>query len=132
MHPSWAVKTAPPGPAALSWWWERGKVPARARSLMSMATGLPTQLITDRTRPLTATDGPMRLSPLGLPQLAAVPPPCSVLTGADPSAPGQPWEQTPVGGLHAEVGLKPQMSPTGHTTKEENLKSLLTAAQTMN
>ena len=97
-----------------------------------MATGLPAHLIPDRTGPLTATDGPKRLAPLGLPQLAAMPPPCSVLIGADPSVPGQPWEQTPVGGLHAEVGLKPQMSPTGQTTKEENLKSLLTVAQTIN
>ena len=97
-----------------------------------MATGFPTHLITDRTRSLTATDCPMHLSPPGLPQLAAMPPPCSVLTGADPSAPGQPWKQAPVGGPRVEMGLKPKMSPTGHTTKEDNLKSLLTAAQTMN
>ena len=46
-----------------------------------------------------------------------------VLTGADPSAPGQPQEQTPVGGPHAGVGLKPQLSPRGRTTKEEEQKS---------
>ncbi|XP_059972986.1 short coiled-coil protein-like [Mesoplodon densirostris] len=44
---------------------------------------------------------------------------------------GQPWEQIPVGGPHAEVGLKPQPSPRGQRTKEEKLKSLLTVAQTV-
>ena len=33
-------------------------------------------------------------------------------------------------GTHTEVGLKPQLSPRGCATKEEELKSLLTAAQT--
>ena len=36
-----------------------------------------------------------------------------------------------MGDPHAEVGLKPQLSPRGHATKEEELKSLLTAVQTM-
>ena len=57
-------------------------------------------------------------------------PPCLVLTGADPSAPGQPREQTSVGGPHAEVGLKPQLSPRGGATKEEEQKSFHAAAQT--
>ena len=59
--------------------------------------------------------------------LAAVPPLCPVLTEADPSAPGQPQEQTPVGGPHAEVRLEPQLSPRGRATKEEekNLSMLL-------
>lgn len=34
-------------------------------------------------------------------------------------------EQTPLGGTHAEVGLKPQLSPRGYVTREEELKSLL-------
>ena len=37
----------------------------------------------------------------------------------------------PVGGSHAAVGLKSQLSSRGHATKEEELKSLLTAVQTM-
>ena len=43
---------------------------------------------------------------------------------------GQPEEQMPVGGTHTEVGLKPQLSPRGNATKEEELKSLLEAAGT--
>lgn len=38
-------------------------------------------------------------------------------------APGQPWEQMPARGPHAEVGLKP-LSPKG-CAREEELKSLL-------
>ena len=34
-------------------------------------------------------------------------------------------EQTSLGGTHAEVGLKPQLSPRGYVTREEELKSLL-------
>ena len=55
-----------------------------------------------------------------------------LLPGADLCAPGQPREQTPVGGPHAEVVLKPQLSPRGCATKEEKLKSLLAAALTAN
>ena len=50
---------------------------------------------------------------------AAIPTPHPVLTGADPRAPGQPWEQTPVGGSQAEVRLKPQLSPRVRVSKEE-------------
>jgi len=39
---------------------------------------------------------------------AAAPPPHLALTGADPSLPGQPQEQTPVDNPHAEVETKPQ------------------------
>lgn len=39
-------------------------------------------------------------------------------------------EQTLVGGPHREVGLKTQLSPQGHVTKEKELKYLLIAAQT--
>ena len=56
---------------------------------------------------------------------------CPVLTGADPSPPGQSQEQTPVSGPLTQVGVKAHLSPRGHATKEE-LKSLLAAAQTMN
>ena len=43
----------------------------------------------------------------------------------DTCALGKPREQTLVGGTHAEVGLKPQLSPRDFATKEEELKSLL-------
>lgn len=53
---------------------------------------------------------------------AAALPPCSVLTGADPSPPGLPQEQTPVDDPHADVGIKPQTSFRGRVTKRiENL-----------
>ena len=42
----------------------------------------------------------------------------------------QPLEQTLVDETHPEVGMKPQLSPRGHVTKEEELKSLLAAVQT--
>ena len=64
--------------------------------------------------------------------LKAMPPPYAILIGLDLSTPGWPLEQTPVGGPHAEVGLKPQLSTRGHETKEKKMKSLLTAVQTMN
>ena len=57
----------------------------------------------------------------GLPR--APPPP-----SADPCALGQPLEQTPVGGSHAQMELKAQLSPT---VKETKLRSLLAAALTM-
>ena len=61
---------------------------------------------------------------------AAMPPPRPVLTGAGPSAPGQPREQSPVDGPHTEVGLKPKLSLRGRVTKEEEQKSFHAAAQT--
>ena len=42
------------------------------------------------------------------------------LTGADPSPPGQPQEQTPVDKLHAEVEIKPQLNPSGKVINEED------------
>ena len=51
-----------------------------------------------------------------------MPPPSLVLTGADPSPPGQPQEQTPVDNPQAEVGIKPQLNSTGNVAKRiENL-----------
>ena len=49
-------------------------------------------------------------------------PPHLVLTGADPSPPGQPQEQTPVDDPHAEVEIKSQLKPRGRVTKEEDPK----------
>ena len=46
----------------------------------------------------------------------------------DPCALRQPLEQTPMNGPQTQMELKAQLSPR---VKEENLKSLLTAAQTM-
>jgi len=46
-----------------------------------------------------------------------MPPPHLVLTGADPSPPGQPQEQTPVDEPHVEVGIKPQLSSRGGIIK---------------
>ena len=40
--------------------------------------------------------------------------------GANPSPPGQPQEQTPGDGPHAEVGIKPQVKPRGGVAKEED------------
>ena len=42
---------------------------------------------------------------------AAAPSPHLVLTGANPSPPGQPQEQTPVDDPQAEVEIKPQLKP---------------------
>ena len=53
---------------------------------------------------------------------AAAPPPRLALTGANPSPPGQPQEQTPVDDPHAEVEIKPQLKPRGSVAKEENPK----------
>ena len=50
---------------------------------------------------------------------AAAPPLHRALTGANPSPPGQPREQTPVDDPHAEVGIKPQLKPRGSVAKEE-------------
>jgi len=53
---------------------------------------------------------------------AAAPPPHLVLTGANPSPPGQPQEQTPVDDPHAEVEIKSQWKPRGSVTKEKDPK----------
>ena len=53
---------------------------------------------------------------------AAAPPPHLAFTGANPSPPGQPQEQTPVEDPHAEVEIKPQLKPRGSVTKEEDPK----------
>ena len=52
----------------------------------------------------------------------AAPPPYLALTGANPSPPGQPREQTPVDDPHAEVEIKPQLKPRGSVAKEEDPK----------
>ena len=61
-----------------------------------------------------------------------MPPLHSILTRAHPNARGQPWLKTSVGGPHAEVGLKQQLSPRVHASKKENPNSPLAAAQTTN
>ena len=53
---------------------------------------------------------------------AAAPPPHLALTGANPSPPGQPQEQTPVDDPYAEVKIKLQLKPRGSVTKEEDPK----------
>ena len=53
---------------------------------------------------------------------AAAPPPHLALTGANPSPPGQPQEQTPVDAPHAEVEIKPQFKPRGRVAKEGDPK----------
>ena len=40
----------------------------------------------------------------------------------NPSPPGQPQEQTPVGDPHAEVNIRPQLKPRGSAAKEEDPK----------
>ena len=64
--------------------------------------------------------------------LATTLPSHPLIARVDSCAPGQPQEQTLVGGPHIEVELKPQLSSRGHATKEEKLKSLLAAVQTTN
>ena len=49
----------------------------------------------------------------------AAPPPHLAFTGAKPSAPRQPQEQTPVDDPHAQVEIKPQLKPRGSVAKEE-------------
>ena len=44
------------------------------------------------------------------------------LTGANPSPPEKPQEQTAVDDPHAEVGIKPQLKPRGIVAKEEDQK----------
>ena len=92
-----------------------GRAPAGAGSLVPAAAGSPVCPVPTRAPVTPAATTSMPL-----------------LTRADSCTPGQPQKQTPVGGPHAEVGLKPQLSPRGHAAKEEKLKSLLTAGQTIN
>ena len=54
--------------------------------------------------------------------IAVAPPLHLALTGANPSLPGQPQEQTSVDDLHAEVEVKPQLKPRGSVAKEEDPK----------
>ena len=51
---------------------------------------------------------------------AAVSSPHLALTGANPSPPGQPQEQTPMDDPHAEVKIKPQLKSRGSVAKEED------------
>ena len=51
-----------------------------------------------------------------------MPPPHLALTGADPSTPGHPQEQTPVDDSYAEVEIKPQLKPRCSVAKEEDPK----------
>ena len=53
---------------------------------------------------------------------AAAPPPDLALTGANPSPPGQPQEQTPMDDPHVEVEIKPQSKSRGSVAKEEDPK----------
>ena len=53
----------------------------------------------------------------------AMPPPCLVLPGADPSPPGKPHKLTHVDNPLAEVGIKPQLSSRGRVTKKEDQKT---------
>ena len=50
---------------------------------------------------------------------AAASPPHLALTGANPSPPGQPQEQTPEDDPHAEVEIKPQLKLRGTVAKEK-------------
>ena len=62
---------------------------------------------------------------------APAPPPHPGLTGAAPSPPGQPQEQTPADDPHAEVGIKPEFKPRGRVAEEEdrNLPSSCTSCR---
>ena len=53
---------------------------------------------------------------------AGAPPAHLALTGANPSPPGKPQEQTPVDDPLAEVEIKPQLKPRGSVAKEEDPK----------
>ena len=53
---------------------------------------------------------------------AAAPPPHLALTGANPSPPGQPQEQTPVEDPHTEVEIKLQLKPRGSVARKEDPK----------
>ena len=43
-----------------------------------------------------------------------------VLTGTDPSPPGQPQEQNPMDNPHADMEIKSQLKPRGSVAKEED------------
>ena len=53
---------------------------------------------------------------------AAVPPPHLALTGANPSTPGKPQEQTLVNNPHAEVWIKAQLKTRGSVIKKDDPK----------
>ena len=53
---------------------------------------------------------------------AGAPPPHLALTGANPSPPGQPQEQTPLSNPHIEVERKSQLKPRGSMDEEEDPK----------
>ena len=64
---------------------------------------------------------PWLSTPLSSPATqAAAPPPRLALTGANPSPPGQPQEQTPVNDPYPEMVIKPQLKPMGSVAKEED------------
>ena len=76
---------------------------------------------------------PVHLALLGAPVIqAALPPPHHVLTAKDLRAPGQPQEQTPVGGPHAEVGDKTTAEPQGLGNKGRESKIFLSVTQAAN
>ena len=62
---------------------------------------------------------------------AAAPPPHLALTGANPSPPGQPQEQTPVDNPHVEVEIKPQLKLRGSVArkKTQNLPTSCTSCR---
>ena len=51
---------------------------------------------------------------------ATAPPSHLALTGANPSPPGQPQEETPVDDPRVEVEIKPQLKPRGSVAREED------------
>lgn len=62
---------------------------------------------------------------------AALPPPCPVLTEADPRPPGQAQEQTPVDGPHTEVGKNHSEAPGSEQLRKriENLSISCTSCR---
>jgi len=60
---------------------------------------------------------------------AVAPPPYLALTGANPSPPGQPQEQTPVDDPYPEVEIKSPLKPRGSATEEEDPQILPPAVQ---
>jgi len=52
----------------------------------------------------------------------AVPPPHLVLTGVDPSSPGQPQDQIQVEDPHVEMEIKPQLKTRANVAKEKDPK----------
>lgn len=88
-----------------------GKSSTRTRSLAPMAAGFPAHLLPPRPPLLKES---CHLCTLSLPKQ---------------TAPGPSWEQTPVVGPHTQVGLKPELSPRGGVTKEEEQKSFCEVEQ---